>query len=338
MNSHQVPKLSFRQKAAQRLRENFQLSIITLFGICSILVITPFSIYRALNAEWLIAALDLGLVLAISASCAWAWRSGETRTVGIMLAVVYSCGVVASSEMLGIIGAIWIYPVALANFFLVGRSLAWLITLVAIGVLATHPEGAQRLELTVSFVATAVVVSFLSAILANRTEAQRRQLETLASHDPLTGVFNRRAMGEELARAVELRRRGGLDTSLLLIDIDHFKRINDWHGHAAGDRVLVDFCAILRRNVRSVDMIFRFGGEEFLVLLPGMSGEVLKPFIEKLRAQIAAELRTPSGPITVCAGGATLRPEHGWEEWINRADMALYRAKASGRNCSEIEC
>ncbi len=338
MESGRQPKLSFRQVVAERLRGNFQLSIITLFGICSVLVITPFGIYRALSAEWMVAALDFTLVLAIMSAGTWAWRTGETRIVGIVLSVVYSCGVVASSEMLGIIGAIWIYPVAVANFFLVGRGLAWLITLIAIGVLATHPEGAESFDLRSSFVATALLVSFLSFILANRTEAQRVQLGQLASRDPLTGVFNRRAMAEQLARAVDLRRRGGQDTSLVLLDIDHFKRINDWHGHAAGDKVLVEFCTVLQRHVRAVDLIFRFGGEEFLILLPGMTGEALKPFVEKLRAQIAAELHTPSGPITVCAGGATLRADHGWEEWIKRADTALYRAKASGRNCSEIEC
>jgi len=338
MDSGGKARPSLRQILAQRLRGNFQLSIITLFGLCSVLVIAPFAIYRALSAEWTVAALDFTLVLAIIAACAWAWRTGETRMVGIVMSVVYSCGVIASSEMLGIVGAIWIYPVAVANFFLVGRRIAWLITLVAIAVLATHPEGAERLELTSSFVATALLVSFLSFILANRTEAQRVQLEQLASHDPLTGVLNRRAMAEELARAVELRRRGGLDSSLVLLDIDHFKRINDWHGHAAGDKVLIDFCEVMRRNVRAADVIFRFGGEEFLILLPGMTDQALKPFIEKLRAQVAAELQTPSGPITVCAGGASLRPDHGWEEWIKRADTALYRAKAAGRNCSEIEC
>lgn len=323
-------------RAVDRLRADFQLSIVVLFGASSALLILPFGIYRALTGSWWVATLDLVLVLCIGGACGWAWWRDDTRRVGWFLALVYTAGAVASAELLGVIGAFWMYAAILANFFLVGRGGAWSISVAAVAILGFRGEAFDTAAQLASFAATALLVSFLAWILGNRTEAQRLQLEQLASRDALTGVHNRRALTEELALAAEAFARGAPPAAIVVLDLDHFKRINDEFGHEAGDRVLVEFCDVVRRHVRAVDRLFRLGGEEFVLLLARPPSSGLRPFTDTLRERVAANLRCPGGAVTVSAGAATLRAGEGWESWLRRADAALYRAKATGRDRTEI--
>jgi len=156
-----------------------------------------------------------------------------------------------------------------------------------------------------------------------------------ATLDALTGVYNRRSI---MARADEFGRvpdrRGEL--SMLMIDIDHFKEINDTHGHMAGDEAIRRIAQLLRAEVRARDVVGRYGGEEFLVLMPdtGAAGAAL--VAEKLRATVAARITSPA-PITISVGVATtLRGEGSIEQTLARADAALYEAKQAGRDCVRV--
>jgi diguanylate cyclase len=324
------------QPALARLRADFHLSIVVMFGAVSALLILPFGIYRALTGAWAVAALDALLVLGIAGACGWAWWRGDARRVGAALAVLYTAGALASAELLGVIGVFWMYAVVVANFFLLRRRWAWAITLSSIGVLLWHGDSFDTPAQAWSFAATALLVAFLAWILANRTEAQRIELEQLATRDALTGVHNRRALTEELALAAESMARGGPAAALLLFDLDRFKRINDECGHASGDAVLVAFCEVLRAHVRRTDRLFRIGGEEFVLLLPQVPAAGLKAFADTLRDRVRGELRSPLGPVTVSVGASTLRAGESWEDALRRADGALYRAKAAGRDRSEV--
>jgi diguanylate cyclase (GGDEF)-like protein len=323
-------------RAVDRLRADFQLSIVVLFGASSALLILPFGIYRALTGAWLVASLDLLLVAAIIGACGWAWWRGDTRRVGGFLAVVYTAGAVASAELLGVIGAFWMYAAIVANFFLLGRGGAWALSVASVAILGWRGEAFDDRAQLASFAATSVLVSFLAWILGNRTEAQRIQLEQLATRDALTGVHNRRALTEELALATEAFARGAPPAAIVVLDLDHFKRINDELGHEAGDRVLVAFADCVRARVRNVDRLFRLGGEEFVLLLSRAPSSGLRPFTDNLRERVRASLRGPDGPVTVSAGVALLRAGEDWESWLRRADAALYRAKASGRDRTEV--
>jgi diguanylate cyclase (GGDEF)-like protein/PAS domain S-box-containing protein len=173
-------------------------------------------------------------------------------------------------------------------------------------------------------------------------EALRRaneQLELLALHDPLTGLANRRKFAErfeyDMARSVRAR----TPLSLLMIDIDHFKAINDRHGHLAGDTCLKVLAGLLARNVRVVDLVARFGGEEFAVLLPEMSSDQALLAAERIRSQVASHpvgLGEAVAPVamTVSVGASTSEGTGAviLEDLLARADEAVYRAKRSGRN------
>jgi len=166
-------------------------------------------------------------------------------------------------------------------------------------------------------------------------EAYRR-IEELAELDELTGAYNRRCVMRMLEEEIARARRLNAPCSVALIDLDWFKRINDAYGHPTGDDVLRTFAITVFANIRTVDRFGRYGGEEFLLVLPDTTTEQAANMLDRLRKIIAdldwsalsAQLR-----VTISAGIATLRPDETSDTLLARADHALYAAKAKGRNC-----
>ncbi|MBN9424511.1 MAG: hypothetical protein BGO63_16895 [Candidatus Accumulibacter sp. 66-26] len=158
------------------------------------------------------------------------------------------------------------------------------------------------------------------------------QLATLASRDGLTGALNRRAGDERLAAEVQRAGRSGQALAALMVDVDHFKRVNDSFGHAAGDTVLREVGALLGSAVRGSDSVIRYGGEEFLVLLPDTDAAGAAALAEKLRGALAAECGREIGGVTASLGVAAARGAIDAEALLRAADRALYAAKAGGRN------
>jgi diguanylate cyclase len=165
-------------------------------------------------------------------------------------------------------------------------------------------------------------------------EAYRR-IEELAELDELTGAFNRRSIMRTLEEELVRSRRGNAPCSVALIDLDFFKRINDAYGHPTGDEVLRTFAITMFANIRAVDRFGRYGGEEFLLVLPGADESAAHRMLDRLRA-IIAELDwsafSPGMRVTISAGAATLRQNETSDNFLARADSALYASKARGRN------
>ncbi|MDI6747813.1 MAG: diguanylate cyclase [Rhodocyclaceae bacterium] len=163
-----------------------------------------------------------------------------------------------------------------------------------------------------------------------------RQLSEQANRDSLTGLYNRRYLDSTLERELARCKREGRPLSLLMIDIDHFKKINDTYGHIGGDEVLKEIGKLLSSNSRAEDVPCRYGGEEFTLLLPNMPLDVARARAEHLRSTYAS-MAVPFGEFAIRSTlsiGIAVYPEHGKlaDELTQRADHALYRAKAEGRN------
>lgn len=183
---------------------------------------------------------------------------------------------------------------------------------------------------TFSFVVLLVLIG--SQLMAS--ERVRMEFEHLATHDDLTGVFNRRAVLAWIEQAHQRWKLEGQRYALLLLDLDHFKLINDKHGHLSGDRALVSVAATLRQGLGSSGRLGRYGGEEFVVLLPATDADAAWLLAERLRHLVESMVPAAGTPgCTVTIGLAAVQDaDESVEALIGRADLALYQAKAAGRN------
>jgi diguanylate cyclase (GGDEF)-like protein len=187
------------------------------------------------------------------------------------------------------------------------------------------------------------IFGFLFVIVTNlgflqlckmRAEAEVRQQ---AMTDGLTGLANRRALNDAMAHALAMARRSHLPYAVLMADVDHFKRINDQQGHRAGDEALAAFAQRLRAALRAQDLPFRYGGEEFCVLLPDTDAAGAAVLAERLREAVAQPAGDTLPAISASFGATVWQPGDTADALLSRADRALYRAKAMGRDRVEIE-
>ncbi|HEX7814256.1 diguanylate cyclase [Dyella sp.] len=174
--------------------------------------------------------------------------------------------------------------------------------------------------------------SFAAHSLARRVVQQNATLREIGRRDALTGLASRSYWSELAYAQLRTARSRGQDAAMLMLDVDHFKSINDLGGHAAGDQVLRQFAGLLRRSIRSTDTAARFAGDEFVVLLPGANAAVAADIAELIRQRMAG-IRSSGVECSVSIGIAVLED---WmssaESWIDAADQALYAAKVHGRN------
>jgi diguanylate cyclase (GGDEF)-like protein len=190
----------------------------------------------------------------------------------------------------------------------------------------------NRLTYIYVFVATAVVFMVLGYVLGRRID----ELKRLSTTDPLTGLANRRAFQTQLRDEWRRASRCTSPLSLLLIDIDGLKRINDERGHAAGDRVLQTTAHAIKAAMRSSDVGARWGGDEFAIVAPNTVRGSAERLAQRLLGHVSEQARARDAAVTISVGVATLEPDHDRSATVERlqnaADAALYRAKSEGRN------
>ena len=198
--------------------------------------------------------------------------------------------------------------------------------------------GLQHLHLVWTLAATSF--GLLSVFMLEKVHKtmflQQSQLALSASIDGLTGLWNRARIDQFFAEEIARAQRYGTPFSVILIDIDHFKSVNDTHGHAVGDTVLRQFAALLRRNVRAVDKVGRLGGEEFLIILPDADSEQARAAARTLQQRLEDFAFDTVQRKTASFGVAQFREGDDLPSMLERVDRALYKAKADGRNRIEL--
>ena len=224
-------------------------------------------------------------------------------------------------------------PLLLAGVNSAGRALR---TALKPDALATEIASHSSLNVGTAMAVVAVIAMLHAMLMALVVARLIQQLRWRARHDGLTGLLNRRAMQEAIDEQLHRSRRAGDTFAVVMVDLDHFKSINDRHGHAAGDRALKHTAALLQTHVREVDRVGRFGGEEFIVLLPGVGLAQAAQTAEALRAHLAAQqVPREGGPLALSASFGVAEwkgPSEEPSRLLMRADEALYRAKRAGRN------
>lgn len=270
---------------------------------------------------WPMGWTELGLGVSSTALALLFWQTAKENHSP--LGVEFSPGVAtAHSILLGIAGALFAGIALFTGVPLLSEI--WRV----IG------SPALQISLLSVFMLLSILLTFLGGYMVVMRLV--RKLEHLSHHDSLTGLLNRRAFEHLLGRECQRLQRFGEQFSLLILDIDHFKRINDRLGHAAGDAVLAAVAQTLQSHAREVDRVARFGGEEFCVLLPRTSNDGALQAAERLRAAIN-HITIPWDDdiisVTVSTGLACAEhPGESTEDLLQRADQALYQAKSEGRN------
>ena len=213
---------------------------------------------------------------------------------------------------------------------------------------AHYPPAVEAVHLLFAIIILAAVGTLTArmAAIRARMRAQKadlqhalEQIRLLATRDELTGLSNRRHMNELMAIEKARQRRTGQPMSVALLDIDFFKRINDTYGHTGGDLVLKTFAQLTRDSLRTTDVMGRWGGEEFLLMLPDTTATDAAACVERMRKQLArlsADAIAPGLRVTFSAGVADVTSTDELETAIERADQAMYRAKVQGRNCTVV--
>lgn len=229
-------------------------------------------------------------------------------------------------------GVLWAYPAVLFCYFVLVRSRAVLVSFMLLvgttGLVIYYVDTGMAVRVFASLLLTIAIVNVLLSVINDLHERLVAQTVT----DPLTGAYNRRHMESCLDEAIERYNRTTAPVVLLLIDIDHFKSVNDRHGHAAGDAVLRSVIGLIAGRVRRLDRLFRIGGDEILLLLPDTDGPAARRVAEEL-CRLIAEAALPDVPrVTISIGLAVLKHGQKMDDWMQEADAALYDAKQRGRN------
>jgi diguanylate cyclase len=302
-------------------------------AVAALVLLTPFSINNFFQGRPFLGMGSLAIV-AILAFNAWSITRGRFypsfTLFGLVPAVIFF--LVFALRKQGIVGALWCYPAVLSFYFMLPERKAWLANAALLAVALPEAWIVLELPLATRVAATLVAVSAFSAIFVRVIAGQQRRLEAQALTDPLTGLANRTLLRATLEQAIQQNHRTGAPMTLVALDLDHFKSINDTLGHDAGDAVLRGVGDLLHRRIRRADKVFRLGGEEFLALLYGTDAENGERVAEELREAIGSLPLVPGRSVTVSIGVAALRRGEDWAAWMKRSDDNLYRAKSAGRD------
>ncbi len=310
--------------------------IILPVGITALLLLTIFAINNLLQGRF-----DIGLFIlfaqAVLLVVVLALRRGKPSPVpfGVVVLLMLICVLFAVVRQ-GIIGALWGFPVVLICYFMLPRRLALLFSLAIIVTLTLFVAHWVSFVLSTRIFATMLLTVIMINIVLNVVGELQEALMRQALTDPLTGSFNRRRMEQTLEHMVEQGKRRAPNNVMLMIDIDHFKAINDRLGHEAGDQVLRKIVAVINGRKRVVDMLFRIGGEEFIILLLDTNTTDAFAVADDLRLRIEQAPMLQDQKVTVSVGICAQRAGQSADEWIRCADTAMYRAKRNGRNRVEI--
>lgn len=322
-----------------RCQDNYRLASILVLGLLTAATILPIGFVRLATGHPLMAFVDLSAAAVILGSAGYAWRGGSTVVAGVLLVVCCSAAVLAASAWTGTGGLLWTYLVLVGNFMLADRRIALAANALLVAVTPfINVALADGFTLS-AFLATSLLLTSHTFGVIRWAERQRDRLNELATLDALTGVANRRTMEVELREAVRVHHRLQLPAVLAVLDIDHFKRINDSHGHEAGDRVLVAFAELVQGTIRKRDRLFRFGGEEFVLLLPATDAQGAATALRKICTLVREQPLVAGLEVRVSIGAAPLRDDDDWPTWLSRADAQLYAAKRAGRDrvCLDVQ-
>ena len=330
---HQDPKLQAGDE--ERLAEaliNLKPQFLRLFAWITVPFVIPFAIYSLFVERYIIFLFLVVLALLATTVSIQHYKRHIFFLPYWIFYIIKLLAVLFTLHNYGIIALFWAYPVCIAIVFIARRESIIYMILIAYISLAVSAFYYIELEYATRFAVTLAVVCLFCYLLERQIAEAQYSLGNLVNRDGLTNAFNRRYMDEILQSTVEEILRGLGTASILIIDIDKFKSINDNYGHEAGDHVLIELVGLLHDRQRKLDYVFRMGGEEFLLLLRNTGETDAADVAESIRSKVESTLFSDQRKITISIGVAEYISNEAWDEWLSRADKAMYAAKVKGRN------
>lgn len=309
-------------------QEMVLLSVSGLTALCFF----PFIIVRLVTNDWNIAALNAIAAGVMSTFFIYVYRTRKTDITSIGLSIFLMGFILIDIFLAGKIIIYWFYPTLIATYYLNPHKIALEISLITITILAIiiYP-----LTLPIEFaiiIMSTLILNFFSFFIFRSITHTNDKLENLATIDSLTQCYNRRALETQILELINKYNRSSFPLCLIIFDLDHFKVVNDNYGHLVGDDVLKEISQIVMNNTRSFEKIYRYGGEEFIVLPLEVEIKEAMLLANKLRSLIENHTFSSNLKLTVSLGVAQYKKDETGDDWIKRADFALYKAKQSGRN------
>jgi diguanylate cyclase (GGDEF)-like protein len=282
--------------------------------------------------EKVMATIDLFIVLTMCFTFIYVYKTHKTTIPSVTLAILAAIAASTTIHIKGVGNIFWIYPSIVAIYYLIEHR--WATAIASVMIVSVIPVLVIGLStiILIEVAATIFLTSCFAFVFSKGTREQNLALEKFAIKDPLTGVGNRRALKNKLEEVVAINKRTNMPVSLIMLDIDNFKLINDVYGHSVGDDVLVKISSIIESRIRATDTLYRYGGEEFIIIAIDLNIEISAKIAEDMRTLVERSILIPNKPITISLGVAEFLQSESIEQWIKRADTALYVAKRAGRN------
>jgi len=313
----------------KRERTTEEYIILSISGT-SALCIAPFFFIRAFYADWSIALLDLFVVLSTASLFFYVYSTSKILLARWVLAMLCIGIVLSTIALKGAQQIVWLYPGIICIFFLLKPNQSLIITTTMIGLLGVFLWEQLSYISIVQYVFSTLITLLFSYAFADRMIRQQTLLKELSIKDPLTGAGNRRAMEEKLLETTG--QNNPQNPSIILIDLDEFKKVNDQYGQSIGDTILRDFVEVVIQILTPEDHLYRFGGEEFVIISHIRNQENTAKLAEQLRRSIEKHSFEQNLRITISLVIAEYKPDETGFEWLGRADKAMYQAKGAGRN------
>ena len=304
-----------------------QFAVIAM-SLFAALCVSPFIVYRIAEKNYFIAAFDIMLTITCI-SFSYLINTERKAEIGArILTLLASIEVIFIVYTEGYAQAYWIFPVMIAMYFINKPALTlWTNIIVLMAIIPKIYSSAHEMEF-LTIISSIVVTNVFVFIFAYANSIQKNRMYKLAWFDGLTGINNRRA----LDKSFDLIRDEGVQVSIIAIDIDNFKNINDTYGHAIGDRVLIETVEAIKPNIRATDNIYRYGGEEFVLVAFETDYENAKIIAEKLRTIVEDHQYTDGIGVTISLGVTSMKMGEDPLSCFDRSDQALYQAKKAGKN------
>ncbi|GIU04961.1 MULTISPECIES: GGDEF domain-containing protein [unclassified Shewanella] len=312
--------------------------VLSFILVITLITFVPLGVKNILLGESLLGGLLLAFELSLVVEVIGVFRF-KRNIIGYKLPLtLLATSIILSIDIFGTLATYWVFPVVTTIVFMVPKKIALLSnTMIILGsTIAVLPH--QEPMVTLRFVLALFFCVSISHVVIEAVRRLQRNLITLSTKDSLTGVYNRHQMDISL-QAASQRAKTGEASCIALIDIDYLKKVNDFYGHDVGDRVIKSVAELISSHCRKTDLLFRLGGDEFLLLFDGIWQECALERLQRIKDEVVIEVvkECPQTKgITLSTGLAESLANEESEHWVKRADLALYEAKLAGRDQIKI--